>query len=50
VFFAMARDGVFFEAAARVHPRFGSPYVSIVIMGLWAIALLAITNNIVVNG
>jgi len=45
VFFAMARDGVFFEAAARVHPRFGSPYVSILIMGLWAIVLLAITHG-----
>ncbi len=45
IFFAMARDGVFLQAAARVHPRFGSPHISVVIMGVWAIALLAITRG-----
>jgi APA family basic amino acid/polyamine antiporter len=45
IFFAMARDGVFLQAAARVHPRFGSPHVSIMIMGGWAIALLLITRG-----
>ena len=45
IFFAMARDGVFLQAAARVHPRFGSPHVSITIMGGWAIALLLITRG-----
>lgn len=45
VFFAMARDGVFLQAAARVHPRFGSPHVSILIMGAWAIALLFIAGG-----
>ena len=45
IFFAMARDGVFLQAAARVHPRFGSPHISILIMGGWAIALLVITQG-----
>ena len=45
IFFAMARDGVFLQAAARVHPRFGSPHISILIMGGWAIALLVITRG-----
>ncbi len=45
VFFAMARDGVFLQVAARVHPRFGSPHISILIMGGWAIALLVITRG-----
>jgi APA family basic amino acid/polyamine antiporter len=45
IFFAMARDGVFLQVAARVHPRFGSPHISILIMGGWAIALLAITRG-----
>ena len=45
IFFAMARDGVFLQAAARVHARFGSPHVSIIIMGVWAVALLVITNG-----
>ena len=45
IFFAMARDGVFLQAAARVHPRFGSPHISVVIMGVWAIALIFITRG-----
>jgi APA family basic amino acid/polyamine antiporter len=45
IFFAMARDGVFFEAAARVHPRFGSPHISVMIMGAWAVTLLVITRG-----
>lgn len=45
IFFAMARDGVFLQAAARVHPRFGSPHVSIVIMGVVSIALLFLAGG-----
>jgi amino acid transporter len=29
VFFAMAEDGLFFRAVARVHPRYQTPYVAI---------------------
>jgi APA family basic amino acid/polyamine antiporter len=43
--YAMARDGVFFAAAARVHPRFGSPHVAIIIIGIWAIFLLLVTRG-----
>jgi APA family basic amino acid/polyamine antiporter len=45
VVFAMAKDGLFFPAAARVHPRFGSPYVAIAVMSAWAIALLLLTGG-----
>jgi len=31
VFFAMADDGLFFRPVAKVHPRFGTPYVSILL-------------------
>jgi APA family basic amino acid/polyamine antiporter len=41
----MARDGVFFEQVARVHPRFGSPHIAILLMGVWAIALLFLTRG-----
>jgi APA family basic amino acid/polyamine antiporter len=38
--FAMARDGLFIPAAGRVHPRFATPHVSIVIMVVWSLVLL----------
>ena len=31
IFFAMADDGLFFRKVASVHPRFGTPYVSILL-------------------
>jgi APA family basic amino acid/polyamine antiporter len=44
VYFAMARDGVFFRRAAEVHPRFGTPAVAIVAQAIWA-GLLTITGS-----
>ena len=36
IYFAMARDGVFFERLAQVSPRFGTPAFSIVAGSAWA--------------
>jgi len=36
VYFAMARDGLFLAPAARVHPRFHTPALSIVAQGIWS--------------
>ena len=36
VYYAMARDGVFFQSAARIHPRFHTPAVSIVGQSIWS--------------
>jgi len=44
VYFAMARDGEFFPAFARVHPRFHTPWVSIIAQTVWS-SLLILTNN-----
>ena len=41
VYFAMARDGVFFAAVGRVHPKFETPATALVIQGIWAIVLAA---------
>jgi APA family basic amino acid/polyamine antiporter len=41
VFFAMARDGVFFRQLAQVHTTLGTPAFSIVSMCLWAMVLSA---------
>lgn len=44
MYFAMARDGVFFRKLAEVHPRFGTPAFAIVAGSLWA-ALLAVSGT-----
>ncbi|MGH7482454.1 MAG: amino acid permease, partial [Longimicrobiales bacterium] len=36
IYFAMARDGLFFRRLARVHPRFRTPATAILAQGLWA--------------
>jgi APA family basic amino acid/polyamine antiporter len=41
VYYAMARDGVFFAAVGRVHPRFETPATALAIQGLWAMVLAA---------
>jgi APA family basic amino acid/polyamine antiporter len=40
VYFAMARDKLFFPFAAKVHPRFGVPGRSIVVQGLIAVLMV----------
>lgn len=38
--FALARDGVFFRTVGRIHPRFGTPHVAILLCGAWSLVLL----------
>ena len=40
VYYAMARDGLFFPAASQVHPRFKTPHVSIMAQAAWASVLI----------
>src|SRR5690606_6920561 len=40
VYYAMARDGLFFKAAAEVHPTYKTPATSIVAQSLWATVLV----------
>jgi APA family basic amino acid/polyamine antiporter len=40
VFFAMASDGLFFNRIAAVHPRYKTPYVSILLTALLGMALV----------
>jgi len=44
VFYAMARDGVFFRRVADVHPKLLTPHVSILATGAWA-AVLSVTGT-----
>jgi APA family basic amino acid/polyamine antiporter len=40
IYFAMARDGLFFRSVAGVHPRFRTPVAAILLQSAWAIVLI----------
>jgi len=44
VYFAMARDGMFFKKIAECHPKFLTPHVSIIAITVWSI-LLTLTGT-----
>ncbi|MCA1601499.1 MAG: amino acid permease, partial [Acidobacteria bacterium] len=44
VFYAMARDGIFFQRLAEVHPRFKTPAFAIIAGAVWS-AVLAATGT-----
>ena len=44
VYYAMARDGLFFGAAAHVHPRFRTPIVAIAAQAAWS-GILVLTGT-----
>jgi APA family basic amino acid/polyamine antiporter len=35
----MARDGLFFKSLAGIHPKFHTPHLAIIAMGVWSIVL-----------
>jgi APA family basic amino acid/polyamine antiporter len=39
VYFAMARDGLFFKKIAEAHPKFLTPHLSIIALGVWGLVL-----------
>ena len=41
IYWAMAKDGVFFEGLGRLHPRFQTPALAIVLQAAWGIVLVA---------
>lgn len=40
VFFAMADDGLLFQSIAKVHPRYQTPYVAIILAAILGVALV----------
>jgi APA family basic amino acid/polyamine antiporter len=39
VYFAMARDGLFFDKIADAHPKFLTPHIAIIALGVWSLVL-----------
>jgi APA family basic amino acid/polyamine antiporter len=46
IYYAMARDGLFFQSLAKVHPRYNSPHVAILAHCGWAVVLLLFGRNL----
>jgi basic amino acid/polyamine antiporter, APA family len=40
IYYAMAKDGLFFKKVAEVHPRFRTPVFAIIFQSAWAIVLI----------
>ncbi len=40
IYFAMAKDGIFFKQLAHIHPRFRTPANAMLVQAVWAILLL----------
>ena len=40
VYYAMAADGLFLPSVARLHPRFGTPSVAIILQSTWSVVLV----------
>jgi len=40
IYYAMARDGLFFKRAAKVHPTYKTPSVALAWQALWSVALI----------
>jgi APA family basic amino acid/polyamine antiporter len=45
VYFAMARDGLFFDKIAEAHPKFLTPHISIIALGVWSLILTVLLET-----
>ncbi|HMI51726.1 MAG TPA: amino acid permease [Candidatus Saccharimonadales bacterium] len=41
VYYAMAKDGLFFKSLSQVHPKFGTPALAVIAAGVWSAILAA---------
>ncbi|HLK14180.1 MAG TPA: amino acid permease [Fimbriimonadaceae bacterium] len=44
IFFALAEDKLFFEPISRVHPRYKTPYVSVILSGILGIVYIVVAT------
>jgi len=40
IYYAMAKDGLFFRSLARAHPRFRVPATAMIVQGIWTCAII----------
>lgn len=40
IYYAMAKDGIFFKQLAQIHPKYKTPYVAMWTQAIWAVILL----------
>lgn len=40
IYYSMAHDGLFFSGMKRIHPRWHTPITSLLVQGIWVIALI----------
>lgn len=40
IYYAMARDGLFFKRLTHIHPKFGTPTSAVILQGVWASFLI----------
>jgi APA family basic amino acid/polyamine antiporter len=45
VLFALGQDGAFLASAGKVHPKFGSPHIALMMLGGWSLVLLFATSG-----
>jgi len=38
--FAMAKEKLFFKSLGKVHPKYGTPYISLIVQGVWSCVLV----------
>jgi APA family basic amino acid/polyamine antiporter len=43
-YYAMAKDGLFFKSVGRLHPKYRTPHISLIVQALWA-SLLCLSGS-----
>jgi len=47
IYFAMAKDGLFFDFLTKIHPKFGTPYYAMLFQSVWAVLLILLWGSFV---
>jgi APA family basic amino acid/polyamine antiporter len=47
IYFAMAKDGIFFKKLALLHPKYKTPHVAMIFQSVWAIILVLLWGSFI---